>query len=82
MYFPAVLKIGSNDGVVCWVNGEKVHEKYVGRALTIDEDIIKVNFKKGKNQILLKVLNDGNNWEACLRVCDSKGVAIDINNLK
>ena len=79
---PAVLKIGSNDGVVCWVNGKKVHEKFVGRALTIDEDIVKVNLKKGKNQILLKVLNNGNAWEGCLRVCNSKGVAIDINNLK
>ena len=78
--FPAILKVGSNDGVVCWINGKKVHEKFIGRALTIDEDIVKVNFKKGNNTILLKVLNQGNAWEACLRVCDSKGVPLDISN--
>ena len=75
----AMLKIGSNDEIVCWVNGEKVHEIFIGRSLKIDEDIVKVNFKKGKNNILIKVLNRGNNWEACLRVCDSNGVPIDLN---
>ncbi|MCP5062760.1 MAG: hypothetical protein GY936_09875, partial [Ignavibacteriae bacterium] len=75
----AILKIGSNDEIVCWVNGEKVHENFIGRSLKIDEDIVNVNFKKGKNSILIKVLNRGNNWEACLRVCDSNGVPIDLN---
>ena len=76
------MKIGSNDEVICWVNGEKVHEKFIGRPLKIDEDSININLKKGKNTILLKVINRGNNWEACLRVCDSEGIAIDINKLK
>jgi len=43
-----------------------VHEKIIGRSLTIDEDVVNVNFKKGKNRILLKVINEGNKWEACL----------------
>lgn len=75
----AILKIGGNDGVVVWVNGKKVHEKFIGRPLTIDEDIVKVKLRKGKNNILLKVLNRGNNWEAILRVCDSKGIPLDLN---
>jgi len=75
----AILKIGSNDGVVVWVNGKKVHEKFIGRPLTIDEDIVKVKLRKGKNNILLKVLDRGNNWEAILRVCDSKGIPLDLN---
>ena len=64
----ALFKIGSNDGVVCWLNGKKVHSNFVGRPLTVDNDIFKVMLKKGKNRILLKVLNEGNNWEACMRV--------------
>ncbi len=75
-----ILKTGSNDGVVCWLNEEKVHENFIGRSLVIDEDIINVHFKKGKNKVLLKVLNRGNNWEACLRVCDSLGVPLNLNN--
>ena len=64
----AIFKIGSNDGVVCWLNGRKVHSNIVGRPLTVDNDIFKVTLKKGKNRILLKALNEGNNWEACMRV--------------
>jgi len=78
----AILKIGSNDGVVCWVNGKKVHEKFIGRPLTVDEDVVEVNLRKGKNEILLKVLNRGNNWEASLRVCDYQGIPIDLNKLE
>ncbi len=77
----AQFKIGSNDGVVCWLNGKKVHENFVGRSLTVDEDKVNVWLKKGKNKILLKVLNHGANWEACLRVCDSMGEPVDISRL-
>ena len=74
------FKIGSNDGVVCWVNGKKVHQNFVGRSLTIDEDKVNVRLKKGTNKILLKVLNHGANWEACLRVCNSRGKPLDISD--
>jgi len=72
----ALLKIGSNDGVVCWVNGKKVHENYTGRPLVVDNDIVKVDLKKGINKILLKILNDGNNWEACLRIQSPNSIRI------
>ena len=52
---PALFKIGSNDGVVCWLNGRKVHENYAARKLTVDEDVVKVHLRKGVNRILLKV---------------------------
>ncbi len=75
----AILKVGSNDGVVCWVNGEKVHENHIARGLTVDEDVLKVKLRKGQNTILLKVLNEGNAWEACLRICDGRGRPLDMN---
>jgi hypothetical protein len=73
------FKIGSNDGVVCWLNGKKVHENLIARGLTVDEDVVQVHLKKGVNRILLKVPNRGANWEACLRICDSNGVPMDLN---
>ena len=76
-----MLKIGSNDGVVCWLNGEKIHENIIGRTLTVDEDVVPVQFIPGVNRILLKVLNDGLAWEACLRVCDRNGVPLNLNKL-
>ncbi len=77
---PVVLKIGSNDGVVCWLNGVKVHENYASRSLTVDEDVVPVSVRTGLNRILIKVPNEGSNWEACVRVCDANGRALDISS--
>ena len=70
----AIFKAGTNDGVVCWVNGTKVHENIIDRSLTVDEDVFSVQLKKGRNKLLLKILNSGGNWEFCLRICDTNGV--------
>ena len=72
------FKIGSNDGIVCWVNGKKVHQNVIGRRLTIDEDKVNVRLKKGTNKILLKVLNHSANREACFWVCSTAGEPLDI----
>ncbi|MBC8181407.1 hypothetical protein H8E88_09805 [candidate division KSB1 bacterium] len=75
----AKFKIGSNDGVICWLNGKKVHENLIGRKLTIDEDEVDISFKKGINKVLLKIPNEGANWEVCLRVCKTNGMPMDIS---
>ncbi|MDP2338776.1 MAG: cellulase family glycosylhydrolase [Bacteroidota bacterium] len=72
----AIFKVGSNDGVICRVNGEVVHENIVDRALTIDEDVFNVKLRKGKNLALLTILNSGGNWEFCLRICDRNGMPL------
>ena len=64
-----IFKIGSNDGVLCWVNNNLIHSNMdVGRALKLDEDVFVVKLNKDKNTVLLKVLNAGGNWETCLRI--------------
>ena len=77
----ALFKIGSNDGVICWLNGQKVHQHLSGRACIPDQDQVNVKMKQGKNTILLKVLNAGGQWEACLRICDFQGVPFDLEKL-
>ena len=74
-----LFKIGSNDGVVCWLNGDKVHEIFTGRVLTVDEDVVSVNLVDGTNKILLKIPNRGGAWECCLRVCDKSGLPLDLS---
>ncbi len=74
-----VFKIGSNDGVVCWVNKYRVHSNLdVGRALKLDEDVFVVKLNKGKNTVLLKVPNVGGNWDTCLRINNSHDQPLDI----
>lgn len=56
---PGTLHIGSDDGIQVWLNGTKVHDAKVTRALVAGQDKVKVELKQGKNLILLK-LDQGN----------------------
>jgi hypothetical protein len=49
------LYIGSDDGIQVWLNGKKVHDKNVKRALKAAEDKVPVELKAGKNLLLLKL---------------------------
>ncbi len=55
---PAILSVGSNDGVKVFLNGVKIHENHVGRWLQADNDLIPVVLNAGKNNLLVKV-DDG-----------------------
>jgi putative membrane-bound dehydrogenase-like protein len=52
---PAILFVGSDDGIQVWLNGRKVHDLKATRALKPAEDRIKVELKPGRNWILLKL---------------------------
>ena len=66
----AVLGIGSDDGVKIWLNGELVHQNWVTRGVIVDNDHIPVTFKKGMNQLVLKIQNQGGPWGFCCRLLD------------
>jgi CubicO group peptidase (beta-lactamase class C family) len=67
----ALLGIGSDDGVKVWLNGELVHENWIGRAVNKDDDLVPATFQKGKNQLLLKVQNQEFDWGFACRVLGS-----------
>ncbi|MHC4659790.1 MAG: hypothetical protein ACYS83_11545 [Planctomycetota bacterium] len=67
-----VLGIGSDDGVKVWLNGELVHEYWVCRGVGVDNDRIPFKFKKGMNQLVLKVQNQGGPWGFCCRLLDAR----------
>jgi CubicO group peptidase (beta-lactamase class C family) len=70
-----LLGIGSDDAVKVWLNGKLVHENWVLRPLNTDDDIVPVTFRKGKNQILLKVYNEKGNWGFACRALSSVSLA-------
>ncbi|MBI4604968.1 MAG: HEAT repeat domain-containing protein [Planctomycetes bacterium] len=78
----AVLKIGSDDQVACWLNGEKVHANKVNRGLAPDQDSVEVRLREGANRILLKVLNDGGGWGACLRITGRDGKPLELEQAR
>jgi hypothetical protein len=66
----AVLGIGSDDCIKVWLNGKFVHEHRGGRGVVADNDRADVTFKKGKNQLVLKIMNYGGGWGFACRLLE------------
>ncbi len=73
-----LLQIGSDDDVVCWVNGRKVHEALVDRPYSADQDQVKAHLKAGKNTLLLKILQGGGDWAMSLRLSGPDGLPLQV----
>ena len=58
----AWMGIGSDDGLRIWLNGEPVNDKWVARTSRLDDDVVPLRLKKGKNQILIKIQNVKGLW--------------------
>ncbi len=63
----AVLALGSNDGGRAWLNGERIWDYTGARGLFADNDKVPVFLKKGRNKLLLKIEERGNDWGFCAR---------------
>jgi len=74
----AVFKMGSDAGLACWVNGERVHFAPAPRTLKVDQDSVKVRLKKGENRILLKIGQQSGPWGFCLRITDAAGKPLQL----
>jgi len=77
-----LLKIGSDDGVKCWLNGEVIHANNASRSLSIDEDVVEAALVEGTNRILLKVLNGGGDWAYALKITDRAGKPLRLESRK
>ena len=64
------LLLGSDDGVRVWVNGELVHTNAAYRASAPDLDRVAVRLKKGRNPVLVKILQGAGAWGFHLRFAD------------
>lgn len=64
----ASLAVGTDDGVVIWLNGREIHRHPVGRPYQSKEDRIAVRLKQGTNTLLLKVNQGGGGWGFCVHV--------------
>ncbi len=69
---PIKIKIGSDDGVVCWLNGERIHGTNADRGLQVDQDVVPAKLRQGKNALLVKILQGGGGWQLCVRITDEQ----------
>lgn len=67
------LLIGSDDGLVLWLNGKRILATLDERRLTVDQDRVDVDLVAGVNRLLIKSINLAGDWAFCLRMTDSGG---------
>jgi len=61
------LALSTNDQGKAWLNGKEIFRFAETRTLDKDTDKIDVTLSKGQNVLVLKVINEVNNWQACAR---------------
>jgi len=54
--------LGSDDGIVVFLNGKKIFTNDALRPAAADQDFVTLDLKKGKNDLLLKIANQGGDW--------------------
>jgi hypothetical protein len=67
------LRIGSDDGIRVWLNGQLVWNNYTCRCKEADQDITTVTLNPGWNKLLLRVGEFGGEWGFVVRFTDSNG---------
>ena len=72
------LRIGSDDGNVVWLNGERVHLNETSRPLSPDSDSVDVVVKPGTNRLLMKITQGGGEWEFTCRFTDRQNRPVDL----
>ena len=63
----ATLSVGTNDQGKAWLNGKQIIRFADTRTLDKDTDKAEVTLLKGQNVLVLKVINEVNNWQGCAR---------------
>ena len=68
------LKLGSDDQVKIYLNGKPIHSNDEGRPLEKDEDSVPgLSLKKGLNVLVVKVVNEEEDWLVSVRLVDKDG---------
>ncbi len=72
----AKLAVGSDDGYQLWFNGRKLGELMEYRAAQADQECYEVTLEKGKNKLMVKVLQHIGGWGAMVRFLDLQGTPL------
>ncbi|MEO6330708.1 MAG: serine hydrolase [Ginsengibacter sp.] len=73
------LGTGSDDGIKVWLNGKLVHDNWMPRGVTKDEDFVPLNLLKGTNQVLMKVQDMQGGWAFVARLLDKNALTEQLN---
>jgi hypothetical protein len=62
------FKMGSDDGILCWLNGRLIFKFTQSRPCVPDGDVVPVHLVEGTNKVLLKICNTYSEWAFAFRV--------------
>jgi len=68
----ALLALGSDDGVVVWLDAARIHTNLAARAYRSMEDEVPLRLRKGRNRLLVKVTQGGGDWKFCAHLLDTQ----------
>ncbi|MBI3828488.1 MAG: hypothetical protein HY291_03170 [Planctomycetes bacterium] len=68
--------MGSDDGVVAWLNGERVHADLRPRGFRYGEGYVPIKLKQGRNLLLLKITQATGAWCFSAGLEDAEGRAL------
>ena len=69
----ADLRIGSDDGAKCYLNGKEVGKFLGDRGVNKDQNTFPVSLKKGVNTLVFKIVNGNGKWGGGARFTDKVG---------
>jgi hypothetical protein len=72
----ARVRLGSDDGVRVWANGELAWSHALHRPITVDADRFDLKLRAGWNLLLVKVRNDDGGFALSLRLADPDGALL------
>jgi hypothetical protein len=67
------LKFGHDDGFKCWFNGKHIGGFDRTATWVLDETTLTTVGKKGKNTIMIQIIEDAGDWAFSARVLDEEG---------
>lgn len=72
----AELAVGSDDGVVAWLDDKRVHANLVNRGHSSRSDRAPISLKAGPNRLLLKITQGGGDWKMAAHIEGQGGVPL------
>jgi WD40 repeat protein len=67
------LRVGSDDQAKVYLNRKEVYKSLQAKPLVPDQGTVPVSLRKGPNVLVFKVVNEGADWQGCLRFVDKDG---------
>ncbi len=73
----AVVRVGSDDGVIIWADGVQVWKNVTRGAIAEEHDSFDISLKEGTTPILVKSHNIDGRWTFTFRITDRGGLPVE-----